>query len=49
MWGFVIYLMRLADYVTAKRNKFHCTQCGRVCNDERELDVHIRTDHPRSM
>ena len=49
MWGFGIYLVHLTDYLRGRRNKMHCNQCGRVFKDERELDSHMRTDHPPSM
>lgn len=49
MWGIGIYLIHLVDYLRGRRNKMRCVQCGRIFKDDRELDMHIRTDHPRSM
>jgi hypothetical protein len=45
MWGLTIYLMHLADYLRGRKYKMKCRLCGRVFKDEKELDIHIRTNH----
>lgn len=49
MWGLSIYMMHLADYLRGRTNKMQCRMCGRIVKNDRELDVHIRTDHRYSM
>jgi hypothetical protein len=49
MWGIGIYLIHLVGSILGRRNKMHCTQCGRIFKDDRELDIHIRTDHRYSI
>lgn len=49
MWGLGIYLMHLADYLRGRTYKIQCRTCGRTFKNDRELDVHIRTDHRYSM
>lgn len=47
MWGFTIYLMHLPDYLRGRTYKIQiqCRMCGRAFMNDRELDIHIRTDH----
>ena len=43
MWALAVYLMHLTDYLHIRKYKMKCRLCGRVFNDKREVDIHIRT------
>jgi hypothetical protein len=56
MWGFGIYLMRLADYLKGRKDRRQrlqdtkvCRVCGRNFSDEEELDKHTRKEHPNMV
>jgi len=56
MWGFTIYLMRLADYFKTRkdrrgvtrfaRNIGDCRVCGKRVGEEIALDEHMKKEHP---
>ena len=54
MWGFTIYLMRLAEYLQGRkyrkkleegRKEIVCRVCGNNFNKQEELDKHVTTKH----
>jgi hypothetical protein len=56
MWGFGIYLMRVADYLRGRKLRRKrlggskvCRVCGRIFDKEAELDVHTRDQHPNMV
>jgi hypothetical protein len=56
MWGFSIYLMRIADYLRGRELRRKrlggskvCRVCGRKFDEEDELDVHTRDEHPNMV
>lgn len=46
MWGFTIYLMRLADALHGRRAKKTCDVCGKKFHNIDEMEVHRRDLHP---
>lgn len=49
MWGFTVYLMHLADYLTRRKYKIQCRVCGRDFENNGKLVVHTKTDHAQSL
>jgi hypothetical protein len=55
MWGFTIYLMRLADYFRARKdrlevtslgkNRGNCRVCGKRVDEQMALDEHMKKEH----
>jgi len=55
MWGFTIYLMRLADYFKTrkdsragtrlKKTRGDCAVCGKRFGEETALDEHMKKEH----
>jgi hypothetical protein len=47
MWGFTIYLMALADYLSGRKYKkrMKCNVCGKKFNSITETEQHIRQAH----
>lgn len=55
MWGFTIYLMRLADYfktrkdgragTSLKKTRGDCAVCGKPVGEETALDEHMKKEH----
>jgi hypothetical protein len=48
MWGFTIYLMRLADYIQGRKygKKMKCDLCGQKFSSIAETEEHRRINHP---
>jgi hypothetical protein len=46
MWGFGIYLMRLADALYGRRVRRTCDICGKKFGNIDEMEVHRRDLHP---
>lgn len=46
MWGITILLMRLADYLSGRKDNKTCKVCNYQAKDESELDMHYRREHP---
>jgi hypothetical protein len=49
MFGFGMYLMRLADYLQGRKDKRTCHICNKVLKNRKELDVHMRKEHSTSV
>ena len=51
MWGFTIYIMRLADYLTGRRYKrrMQCDVCGQKFGSISETEEHRRKAHPHDI
>ena len=51
MWGFTIYLMRLAEYLTGRRYKkrIQCDVCGQKFGSISETEEHRRKAHPHDI
>jgi hypothetical protein len=56
MWGLGIYLMRMADFLRGRELRRRrlggskvCRVCGRKFDEEDELDVHTREEHPNMV
>jgi hypothetical protein len=49
MWGFGIYLMRLADYLYGRRGRKKCDVCGEKFDNADEMEVHRRDLHPDAV
>jgi hypothetical protein len=45
MWGFTMYLMRLADYLQGKKDNRACRICNYVAKNETELSNHMQKEH----
>jgi hypothetical protein len=55
MWGFTIYLMRLADYFRTRKdrlevtrlekNRVYCRVCGKRVGEQMALDEHMKKEH----
>ena len=48
MWGFTIYLMRLADYLRGRKRKKEraCDVCNQKFGSIEEMEEHRRISHP---
>ena len=49
MWGFGIYLMRLADYLYGRRGRKKCDVCGKKFDNADEMEAHRRDLHPDAV
>jgi hypothetical protein len=49
MWGFGIYLMRIADYLYGRRGRKKCDVCGKKFNSIVDMEVHRRDLHPDAV
>jgi hypothetical protein len=49
MWGFVIYMMRLADYFYGRRGRKKCDVCGKKFDNIIEMEAHRRDLHPDAV
>ena len=50
MWGFTIYLMRLADYLHGRRYKNKkCDICGKKFGSMDDMEEHRRNLHPDAV
>ena len=51
MWGFVIYLMHLSDYLAGRKHKKKAKTCD-VCSQQfrtiEDMEVHRRNEHPNA-
>lgn len=50
MWGFTIYLMRLADYIRGRKyeKRMKCNLCGQKFPSIVETEEHRRINHPHA-
>jgi hypothetical protein len=51
MWGFIIYLMHLADYLAGRKYKkrMQCDVCGQKFESMSETEEHRRNAHPHDI
>jgi hypothetical protein len=49
MWGFGIYLIRLADYLYGQRGRKKCDVCGKKFDSADDMEVHRRDLHPDAV
>ncbi len=50
MWGFTIYLMGLADYLTGRKHrKSTCDICKKGFDTIEQMETHRRNEHPEKL
>jgi hypothetical protein len=42
MWGILMYLMRLTDYLQRKKDKRTCRICNYIAKNEKYLQEHMK-------
>jgi hypothetical protein len=45
MWGSVMYLMRLADYLQGHKDKKTCRICNYIAKNKTALSNHMQKEH----
>ena len=45
MWGIMMLLMRLADYMQIRKDKRTCKICNLVAKNENALEDHVKKEH----